>query len=395
MNSNQGFTLIELLIVIGIVAILATTVVLVLNPAEFMKKSRDTTRLSDITTLNKAISLYQTDGGTSFGFSNTVYVSIPDTSATCANLGLPSLPDGWAYACVNSSYYRDVDGTGWVPIDLSSVSYGKILNILPIDPTNATSSGSYYTYVTGSWKLTAMLESEKYASQMNMDGGSDPALFEAGSDMDLANFQRGLTGYWKFDDGSGDTAIDTSGNSNSGTLINSPIWISGKIKGGLDFNGASERVRASSIALNANNFSVFAWVYKKGDTNTYVPLVEQGGSSKFRLIYYRGSNRLCFGKDSVTDNFYCAYNAIANNDQWYFVGGVVEGGVAKIYLDGVNLSYTQTPGNYGATGENYLFIGDRDYTSLVDAWNGTIDEVRVYNRTLSGSEIKAMYDATK
>ena len=73
----------------------------------------------------------------------------------------------------------------------------------------------------------------------------------------------------------------------------------------------------------------------------------------------------------------------------------MEGGVVKIYLDGVNLSYTQTPGNYGATGENYLFIGDRDYTSLVDAWNGTIDEVRIYNRALSGSEIKAMYDATK
>ena len=47
MRMKKGFTLVELLIVIGIVAILATIVVLVINPVELLKESRDSRRLSD------------------------------------------------------------------------------------------------------------------------------------------------------------------------------------------------------------------------------------------------------------------------------------------------------------------------------------------------------------
>ena len=60
-----GFTLIELLVVIAILAILAVAVVLVLNPAEFVRQSRDSARLQDLSTLNKALVLYQVDGKTS------------------------------------------------------------------------------------------------------------------------------------------------------------------------------------------------------------------------------------------------------------------------------------------------------------------------------------------
>ena len=49
-SPKKGFTLIELLIVIAIIAILAVVVVLVLNPAELLRQSRDSQRLSDIST---------------------------------------------------------------------------------------------------------------------------------------------------------------------------------------------------------------------------------------------------------------------------------------------------------------------------------------------------------
>ena len=54
---HKGFTLIELLIVIAILAILATTVVLVLNPAQILAETRDGQRLNDMGTLQSAISL--------------------------------------------------------------------------------------------------------------------------------------------------------------------------------------------------------------------------------------------------------------------------------------------------------------------------------------------------
>ena len=55
---KKGFTLIELLIVIGILAILATVVVLVLNPAQLLAQARDSQRMSDLGSLKNAIALY-------------------------------------------------------------------------------------------------------------------------------------------------------------------------------------------------------------------------------------------------------------------------------------------------------------------------------------------------
>ena len=59
-SKNSGFTLLELLIVIAIIAVLSVALVIVLNPAEALRKSRDAQRISDLTTLKKAIGLYLT-----------------------------------------------------------------------------------------------------------------------------------------------------------------------------------------------------------------------------------------------------------------------------------------------------------------------------------------------
>ncbi|MDP3014805.1 MAG: prepilin-type N-terminal cleavage/methylation domain-containing protein, partial [bacterium] len=115
-KSESSFTLIELLIVIGVIAVLATAVVVVMNPMEYFKKSRDSTRMSELQTINKALGQYLADGKTYLGLANKVYVSIPDSSTTCVNLGLPSLPTGWEYRCSNSANYRKVDSTGWIPV---------------------------------------------------------------------------------------------------------------------------------------------------------------------------------------------------------------------------------------------------------------------------------------
>ena len=121
-NSLRSFTLIELLIVIGILAVLATVAVLILNPQELVKQARDTQRMADLATLNKALAVYQSSGQISLGSATTVYVSIPSNMSNCSDLGLPSLPSGYTYACVSSSTLQKVDGTGWIPVNLSAIS---------------------------------------------------------------------------------------------------------------------------------------------------------------------------------------------------------------------------------------------------------------------------------
>ena len=77
-KQKNGFTLLELLIVIAILAILSAALVLILNPAESMKKSRDTQRISDLSTLKTAIGLYLTT------------VSSPDLDAALSDACLGS-----------------------------------------------------------------------------------------------------------------------------------------------------------------------------------------------------------------------------------------------------------------------------------------------------------------
>jgi len=127
MLHRRAFTLIELLVVIAIIAILSVIVVLVLNPAEILKKGRDANRTSDLATMNTALSIYAEDVGGSMGSSNVTYVSIPDPTATttagtdCAGLGSP-FTGGGSFHCAASSTYRKVDGTGWLPVNLTKAT---------------------------------------------------------------------------------------------------------------------------------------------------------------------------------------------------------------------------------------------------------------------------------
>ena len=193
-RSEEGFTLIELLVVIAIIAILAVVVVLTLNPAEMLKQSRDSNRVSDVDTLTHALSLYQEDlSAGSLGTASTTYISIPDPMASttagdqCQGLGLPT-SSLFTWHCAETSTYRNTDGTGWIPLNFSTMSTKSPLGSLPVDPTNTTSSGLFYTYqMQGTkYEFTSDLESQKYQSSEANDGGNYSDLFEKGASLALA-----------------------------------------------------------------------------------------------------------------------------------------------------------------------------------------------------------------
>ena len=186
-KTKPGFTLIELVIVIGIIAVLSTVVIMILNPAELLRQSRDAVRVSNLTTINKALAFYQANvTGGYYGSSTYIYVSIPALNSDCSDLGLPSPPIDFFYSCVSSSTLTNVDGSGWIPVDFTQLQIGSPLNSLPIDPINTPSAGLYYTYIPGgSWELGAVLESQKYQSKLTNDGGNDSNVYEMGTNLFL------------------------------------------------------------------------------------------------------------------------------------------------------------------------------------------------------------------
>ena len=190
----RGFTLIELLIVVGIVAILATVIALTLNPSELLRQARDSRRVSETQSINQAMSLALALKSNLFvGASNYVYLSLPDNDGDglCNEYpNLPPLVSPWQYACTNPSNFRKVNGTGWIPVDFTSLPMVP-LETLPVDPVNTYDKRClYYRYVPG-WELGANMESEKYkfgGSQdvESNDGGNNPALYEKGVSLVVA-----------------------------------------------------------------------------------------------------------------------------------------------------------------------------------------------------------------
>lgn len=177
-TKEVGFTLVELLIVIGILAVLTAAVIVVLNPTTLLKEARDVQRIQDLASVDTSLVILETlNSSLNLGTASTVYVSIPSNQTNCSDLGLPSIA-GWNYACVSEANLQNTDGTGWIPVNFQDATGVVQLSSLPIDPTNTTTTGLYYTYIKGSWELTAALESVKYQQTAANDGGDSNTVYE-------------------------------------------------------------------------------------------------------------------------------------------------------------------------------------------------------------------------
>jgi prepilin-type N-terminal cleavage/methylation domain-containing protein len=234
-KKKKGFTLIELLVVIAIIAILSVVVVLTLNPAEMLRRSRDSNRASDLSIIKTSISLYLADvSSTSMGTSTYCYMqwsgpvqsstyefstSTSETSGPLTQVQLTtsgSFPCGFWFASnasntastvyVVTSSLRSIGPTlGWIPINLSAISAGTPIGQWPADPAWSAGSacttapcngnaGHFYSYIPGSsnnsYKLAAKMESTLYSASgtsdlETTDGGVDPNMYEQGTNLSL------------------------------------------------------------------------------------------------------------------------------------------------------------------------------------------------------------------
>jgi hypothetical protein len=270
---------------------------------------------------------------------------------------------------------------------------------LPIDPINTSSTGLYYTYIPGgSWELDAILESQKYRQDSKMSKQNFPGVVAVGNDLNLSPLfnSTGLVGYWNFDERSGTIAYDKSGNNNNGTLVNGPIWAQGKVGGALQFNGANTCVNVGSKPMFdslINNFSVIFWGYS--NVSQTKRLVSKGYLNQWEFEF-RSDNCLAMNYfDGVSNRFLANRYCGVPNNQWFFAAFIISEGALKVYYQGILVNTTVLPAslvqtNYGVLVGSYENICPSDGT-----FNGLIDDVRIYNRALSASEISALYNATK
>lgn len=188
-NQRGGFTLIELLVVIAIIAILSVVLILTLNPAELLRQARDSNRVSDLATLKSAISLYLSDVASPsiIGASTDCFMSAATTTDTATNCGNSFVGRTTRSTSSATTGGLAVTGTGWLPVNFTSISSGAPIGNLPQDPTNSAEKSYRYTASsTGfTFELNAFLESSKYTNAStgleNNDGGNTSTMYEVGT----------------------------------------------------------------------------------------------------------------------------------------------------------------------------------------------------------------------
>jgi len=192
-----------------------------------------------------------------------------------------------------------------------------------------------------------------------------------------------LVGYWKFDEGSGTTAYDSSGNGNDGTLNGGAQWVAGQLGGAIQFNGSNSSVTAPHIPLNSRSFTITMWVNPVLYTNETVVFAQVQTNTLNLSMHYRlwGDGRVRMG--FYSNDLDTVAGTVADNN-WYHITFWYdfENQTRRIYIDGVQTAEDSGAPYLGASGETRIGMWNNNQW-----FQGIIDDVRIYTRALTDTEI--------
>ncbi|MEK7116540.1 MAG: LamG domain-containing protein [Patescibacteria group bacterium] len=203
----------------------------------------------------------------------------------------------------------------------------------------------------------------------------------------------GLVGYWSFNEGVGTKAGDSSGRGNTGT-ISSATWTSGKLGKALSFNGASDKIALPNSFGSfgtTNDFSISVW-FKDSNTidNTDCIFSKYTGGFNWWCFGLRDGHKLGFFGDPFTG---VSTTQTYNDNKWHHAVGVRSslGTTMTVFVDGVQVKQSTGLTVRDLSLNNGTSIGE--YAGGAHFFLGSLDDVRIYNRALTPSEVAKLYKA--
>ena len=207
----------------------------------------------------------------------------------------------------------------------------------------------------------------------------------------------GLVGLWHFDEGTGIFAYDSSGNGNTGTLVNGPQWVAGKFGGNaLSFDGVNDYVEVSdSASLDITGvITIECWV--KREQAAYQTLISKWSAAdnqRSYLVALTADNNVRFWITSsgMWGNLkeLTSYGTVGT--EWTHIAATYDGNKMNIYIDNVeDLSQVTTTVPI-FTGTAPLMFGVHP-AYMTHGWvpgyfKGILDEVRIWNIALTGFQL--------
>ncbi len=368
--------------------------------------------LSDNTT--GATIYYTTDGSTpttsSSVFSSPIYVS------TTTTINAIATAPGYTTSSVSSGTYAFPGPLASIAVTPANASIGKGTT-QQYTATGTYSNGSQQnltSLVTWTSSATTVATITGGGLATAVAGGSTTIEASSGSisgstTLTVTATVPGLVGWWKFDDGSGTTAVDSSGNGYNATLFNGVSWVTGRIGDAVSTNGVNQYVSIPAVNISTTKaVTVTLWVNRTYST--------AGGHTLFENSTNFNSSTTGFGffpddgidcptsapmMTGVNGNVGYTLNCYKqpSSGVWHHIAVVYDksqagSSVISLYIDGVlqtpqqNL-YTAT--NTNSFGDNPLYLFSRGGTKEYTA--GEVDDLRLYDQALSASQIQQIYEA--
>ena len=199
-----------------------------------------------------------------------------------------------------------------------------------------------------------------------------------------------LVAAYAFNEGSGTTVADASGNGNTGTITNAVWSASGKYGSALSFNGSSSWVTildSASLDLT-NGMTVEAWVNPAatGSDWTAVALKERPNGLSYGLYATDGASKPPAGYvNTGGSDQHATGTSLLAPSTWTHLATTYDGGLLKLYVNGNLIRTTAVSGNIVEPGGPLRIGGDSVWGEY---FYGLIDEVRVYNMALTQPQIQ-------
>ena len=309
-------------------------------------------------------------------------------------------------AVTNYKIYR---GIGSSPASMLIATVG---NVLTYNDQNIVPQTTYYYRVVA----TNVNGDSTYSNEVNTVAPNRTYINKPPNYLSTGN---GLVGWWTFDGKDMyQNVADKSGNNNNGVLqfgtlgnvSTSSMQVAGKIGQGLKFDGVDDKISVAdndSLDVQTGDLTLSVWVNRKGNSlccaaDTFQAIIGKGDGGDtyaYELLSDDDGNVWFTLFDGDNNPTAITTNTPINVGSWHHVVGVYRQSdntsALKIYIDGI-LTKTADRGSYTVALNN-------NSTVLFDEWpyqaatrgrfNGILDDVRIYNRALSMSEISQLYRA--
>jgi hypothetical protein len=287
------------------------------------------------------------------------------------------------------------DAAGNTSTDVITVTYTTAdMNAPTISITAPTSAASYTTTVSQVALSGTAVDDTGVTSVTwaNDRGGNGVATRPA------ATGAEGLVAHWRLDEGVGTVA----GNATSGlegTLANGAGWVAGRHGQAVNLDGVDDFIAVPNMDVTGTGLTIAGWVKSSSfpaslDQRFLSKSTDTAEQSHYWMLGQtnNGQNRLRFRlKAGGTTTTLIASSGNLPLNTWYHVAATYDGTMMRLYLDGVEVGAVQKSGTLAASAAVPVNIGRSPDGS--NPMHGAIDDLRVYGRALSASEIGTVLQA--